>query len=97
MKTQNFKSVSLRQLFDNAIAGRPINAHSVSLFDLADSDLDDDNSMIIDNDFGDALENLQDLRDYAQYKREKLKQKGGIKDETPQRSQDETPQTLPSE
>lgn len=66
METQKFKSVNLRTLVTNAMQGKPINCHSVELFDIEPSDMDDNPTIITEYD--DDLEVVQVVRDMARQK-----------------------------
>lgn len=51
IKTQHVKCLSVRELYNMAISGQPINSHYHKLFDAPDCDLDDDASIMCpDND-----------------------------------------------
>ena len=66
METQKFKSVSIREIVDCALHGKPINVQSRELFDLSDVDIDDES--FIADEYSDPLEVESYFRNIAEEK-----------------------------
>lgn len=65
METQKFKSVSIREIVDCALHGKPINVQSRELFDLSDIDVDDER--FIADEYSDPLEVESYFRNVAEF------------------------------
>ena len=100
MATQQFKALNLREVFNRALRGQPINCHINNLYDLDSSDIDDEVDIV--DDFSDDLQVIgyviNDIEDkhMSKFIESKMnKTKGGINDETP--SENEQTPPLPQE